>query len=199
MAQDVVLGTDTVKDALKTKVNDDVAELFAAQAALAAGSGVLVSTNDAVVGVLNGKLVAGEAIDFTENNDGANETLTVACEDASTTNKGVSELATDAETVTGTDTTRTCTPANLTAKMSAPGPIGDTTPSTGAFSSIDINGGTIDGTTVGSTTPAAGAFTTLKASTDPVDADGVGDRGYNDLRYEALDDSLGDALMFGGM
>ena len=43
--------------------------------------------------------------------------------------------------------------------------------------------GDIDNSPVGQTTPAAGAFTVLKAGTDPVDADGVGDRGYNDLRY----------------
>lgn len=49
--------------------------------------------------------------------------------------------------------------------------------------SVDINGGTIDGTVVGDTTPAAGSFTALKASTDPVDAGGVGDRGFNDARY----------------
>lgn len=27
--QDTILGTDTVRDALKTKINDDMAELFA--------------------------------------------------------------------------------------------------------------------------------------------------------------------------
>lgn len=46
---------------------------------------------------------------------------------ASTTEQGLVELATDAETVTGTDTERATTPANLTAKMSTPGTIGDTT------------------------------------------------------------------------
>jgi len=53
--------------------------------------------------------------------------------DATETVKGKVELATDAETVTGTDDTRATTPAGVTAKMSAPGAIGDTTPSTGAF------------------------------------------------------------------
>lgn len=41
---------------------------------------------------------------------------------------GVVEIATDAETVTGTDNERVVTPANLTAKMVAPGSIGTTTP-----------------------------------------------------------------------
>ena len=49
-----------------------------------------------------------------------------------------------------------------------------------------IQGGTIDNTPIGGTTPAAGAFTTLKASTDPVDEHGVGDRGFNDGRYEPI-------------
>ncbi len=48
--------------------------------------------------------------------------------DSSATAKGVVELATDAETVTGTDTARATTPANITAKMAAPGTIGSTTP-----------------------------------------------------------------------
>lgn len=41
---------------------------------------------------------------------------------------GKVELATDAEAVTGSDTARAVTPANLTARMAAPGTIGGTTP-----------------------------------------------------------------------
>jgi len=37
-----------------------------------------VSSNDTTAGFLNGKLVAGTGITFTENNNGANETLTIA-------------------------------------------------------------------------------------------------------------------------
>lgn len=37
-----------------------------------------VSSNDTTAGYLNGKLVAGTNITFTENNDGGNETLTIA-------------------------------------------------------------------------------------------------------------------------
>lgn len=36
-----------------------------------------VSSNDSTPGYLNGKLVAGTGISFTENNDGSNETLTI--------------------------------------------------------------------------------------------------------------------------
>jgi len=109
MAQSTILGSDTVKDALKTKVNandtelytdvaaleteitnarDGEANLLAKQdaqdvfiAALAAGSGVVISSNDTTVGFVNGKLLAGENITFTENNDGGDETMTIASED----------------------------------------------------------------------------------------------------------------------
>lgn len=42
--------------------------------------------------------------------------------------------------------------------------IGASTPSSGNFTTVDIDAGTIDGATVGATTPATGAFTTLEAS-----------------------------------
>lgn len=48
---------------------------------------------------------------------GAGSTLTLTVADATTIQKGVSELATSAETITGTDTTRTVTPAGLNAKL----------------------------------------------------------------------------------
>lgn len=54
-------------------------------------------------------LTEGEAIDIT---NGAG-TITIACEDASTTNKGVAELATNAEALAGTDTSRIVTPDDL--------------------------------------------------------------------------------------
>ena len=42
-----------------------------------------VSSNDTTAGFLNGKLVAGSNITFTENSDGGNETLTIAGSDNS--------------------------------------------------------------------------------------------------------------------
>ena len=42
---------------------------------------VSVSSNDTTAGFLNGKLVAGEAVTFTENNNGGDETLTIAATD----------------------------------------------------------------------------------------------------------------------
>ena len=40
-----------------------------------------VSANDTTAGYLNGKLVAGESVTFTENSDGGDETLTIAATD----------------------------------------------------------------------------------------------------------------------
>jgi len=73
-----------------------------AVAALTAASGVKVSSNDATVGFLNGKLVAGTNVSFTENNDGSSETLTLDIPDSSLTAKGVVESATTAEMTAGT-------------------------------------------------------------------------------------------------
>ncbi len=49
-------------------------------AAASSGTDVLVkvSSNDTTAGYLNGKLVAGSGVTLTENNDGANETFTIA-------------------------------------------------------------------------------------------------------------------------
>jgi hypothetical protein len=51
---------------------------------------------------------------------------------------GVVELATDAEAVTGADSTRAVTPANLAARMAAPGTIGGTTPGAATFTSVTV-------------------------------------------------------------
>ncbi len=41
---------------------------------------------------------------------------------------------------------------------------GTTIPNLGSVTTVDLNGGTIDGTTIGATTPAAGSFTTLSST-----------------------------------
>jgi len=69
-------------DTANTQVNstvtmEDIEGAVVAVSALAAASGVKVSSNDTTVGFLNGKLVAGTGLSFTENNDGGSETLTV--------------------------------------------------------------------------------------------------------------------------
>lgn len=60
--------------------------------------------------------------------------------DASTTLKGVIELATDAETVTGTSDSVVTTPGNITARLAAPGEIGGTTPAAGNFTTLSASG-----------------------------------------------------------
>lgn len=59
---------------------------------------------------------------------------------------GVVELATNAETLTGTDTTRATTPSNITAKLKSPGDgvIGGTTPAWASFKYIEIIRATAD-------------------------------------------------------
>jgi hypothetical protein len=71
----------------------------------------LYFTDERVDDRVSSLLVAGEGIDLTYDDVG--NTLTIDGEDASITNKGIVELATDAETNTGTDTTRAMTPSNL--------------------------------------------------------------------------------------
>ena len=81
MSQDTVIGTDSVLNAILTKINGDIAELFSAVAALS-GSAVLISANDSTPGFLDGKAVAGNAIDFTVIKDAEDsETLTIAFAD----------------------------------------------------------------------------------------------------------------------
>ena len=74
------------------------------------------SANDMQLGLIT----AGEGIDIT-NGGGS---ITIAGEDASTSNKGVVELATTAEALAGTDAARAVTPAGLAAR-SFVGTIGD--------------------------------------------------------------------------
>ena len=52
---------------------------------------------------------------------------------ATETSVGVVELATDAETVTGSSDAVVATPGNITARLAAPGAIGGTTPAAGYF------------------------------------------------------------------
>jgi len=61
------------------------------------------------------------------NDDGVADNLSIGA--ASESAAGISELATDAETVTGTATDKVTTPANITARLASPGTIGGTTPS----------------------------------------------------------------------
>ena len=69
-----------VKDAIQTDVKGDLTELNAEVAALASGSGALVSAGDSTIGYLDGKLLAGNGMTFTKGSAGADETLTLRVE-----------------------------------------------------------------------------------------------------------------------
>ena len=75
------------------------------------------------------------------NDDGIPGAKVVA---ATTDAEGVSERSTDAETVTGAATALTVTPANLVAKMAAPGAIGGTTPAAVTASDLKITNDAAD-------------------------------------------------------
>lgn len=74
---EMLLGRRTTDGALAISVDDGATWYY-----IVSGAGTdekaKISANDTTAGYLNGKLVAGTAITLTENNDGGNETLTIA-------------------------------------------------------------------------------------------------------------------------
>lgn len=78
--------------------NNSLTTLSDLTAAAGTDTKARVSANDTTSGFLNGKLVAGDNITFTENNDGGNETLTIAA--PSSTKYGIDSVGTDSYAVT---------------------------------------------------------------------------------------------------
>ena len=78
-------GSDNDEGDLFYNSNSNVLKFYngSAWVAISADTDALVkvSSNDTTAGYLNGKLVAGEAITFVENNNGGNETLTINATD----------------------------------------------------------------------------------------------------------------------
>ena len=91
---------------------------------------------------------------------------------ATITLSGDVELATDAETVTGASDLVVTTPGNITAKMSAPGAIGNTTPGSGAFTTIGASG-VITSTLADGTAPLTIASTTKVTNLNVDQLDGA--------------------------
>ena len=75
---------------------------------------------------------------------------------------GKLELATDAETVTGSDTARATTPANIAAKMAAPGTIGGTTPGAATFTTVTTTGNIELGHASANTLSASGGVLSIE-------------------------------------
>ena len=126
MAQDTIVKTDSVRTAILTNLNGDIAELFTAVAGKAAaahthgGAGTVSFT----IGTNASRLLASPTADLIWYADDTGiwwfydfSITTWSQLVASATVPGVVELATDAEVVTGTDTARAVTPANLQAKL----------------------------------------------------------------------------------
>ena len=101
---------DTIPSAKATKDYVD------AQVGAVSGDSVKVSANDTTAGFLNGKLVAGTNITFTENNDGGNETLTI---DAA---GGAGETNTASNVGTGDDVFKQKTGTDLEFRTIVEGP-----------------------------------------------------------------------------
>jgi len=72
--------------------------------------------------------------------DTGGTTPVISIDAGTSTVAGALELLTDAETLTGSDTARAMTAANLTAKLATPGAIGGTTASAGNFTTIGTTG-----------------------------------------------------------
>lgn len=71
---------------------------------------------------------------------GAAALVAAGAPDASTTQKGIIEIATDGEATTKTASDLALVPSNIPDIMNDPGPIGGTTPSTGAFTTLSASG-----------------------------------------------------------
>jgi hypothetical protein len=91
---------------------------------------------------------------------------------STTTRSGIVELATNAETVTGTDTDRAVTPDGLTDRLAAPGAIGGTTPAA-------ITGTTITGTSFESNAADGDHIVNVSNTNDYDESANDGDLWYN--------------------
>lgn len=141
----IVLGTATAAGGLTGNVTGNVSGTAATVTGATQAAITTLANLTSVQGLTVTLADAGaDAILGWDDSASAYENLTQAevlavIGDSSATAKGVVELATDAETVTGTDTVRATTPANITAKMAAPGTIGGTTPAAATFTTLTVN------------------------------------------------------------
>ena len=131
-------------------------------------------------------IVAGDGIDVS----GSTGDVTVTAEDASTTNPGIVELATTAETTTGTDTTRAVTPDGLkdgyqgSSNVVTTGALNSGSITSG-FGNIDIGSSTFD------TTGELSASLISSAIKHTISGNNAGDYGRGaEILYGISDDSV---------
>ena len=107
------------------------------------------------------KITDGESLVVAGGNgistSGAVNTITIAAAEADTTTQGIVELATSAETITGTDTIRAVTPDGLNARIAegANGKISGSATSTGSFGRVEATKLVGDGSGITGLTSAA--------------------------------------------
>jgi hypothetical protein len=139
-------------------------------------------------------VIAGDGIDV----DSTTGDVTVTAETASATNPGVVELATTAETTTGTDTTRAVTPDGLkdgfqgSANIVAVGTI-----TSGAWRGIAIDQTYLvgqSGTNTGDQTSVSGNAGTATALATARDINGVSFDGTGDITVTAAGSTLSDTV-----
>lgn len=82
---------------------------------------------------------------------GAGDTITITNSDATTTQKGVLETATDAEAIAVSATDKIITPSNLGPVFNAPPMIGSSVPNTGRFTRVDVDNIRLDTNTISTT------------------------------------------------
>jgi hypothetical protein len=125
------------KKVVKAPISTVMATSNAATASALAANGANCAAGSYPLGV-DASGAAESCTDATTEIDSAIAThLSVSASEGA---EGHIELATNAETVTGTDTARAVTPDGLTDKMAAPGEIGGTTPAAGNFTTLATTG-----------------------------------------------------------
>lgn len=121
---------------------------------------------DAITDLPSGATIDGATlVTLTGSQTLTNKTLTAPII-STISNTGTLTLPTSTDTMVGRATTDTLTNKTLTTPVLANPSFSGTTSNAGTITTVDINGGTIDGAAIGGSSPAAGSFTTIAGSGD---------------------------------
>ena len=150
-------GFNPIKGQLYLDTVAESAYMFSGANWIALGSGAtggvvtLTGTTGGAISPIAGNMdilgTAAAGISFA----GTAGTLTAHIAAATPIQRATLETTTDAESVTGTSLIVAVTPASLTARLAAPGAIGGTTPSSGAFTTLTSTTTMIAGTSLTAT------------------------------------------------